>query len=249
VAAENYAAFRPSYPPAAVAFIREAASLDERSTVVDLAAGTGLMTCLLLPVARLVAVEPVAEMRAALQLRVPEAEIFEGTAEEMPLPSAVADAVVAAQAFHWFANSTTVREIARVLKPDGALILVWNLRDTRDPLMAGIDALLAPYRSTSPGYVSTSWPEVFEEADSPLRVVSHQTFPFDEPTTLRQLKGRVLSTSYVALLEKGLQSEVVRQLAALVGSKNDDAPVCVKYQTEVFVAHIKNDRGTHEWKT
>ncbi len=122
-AAEHYDAHRLGYPPAAVTYIREAARLDEESSVVDLGAGTGLMTRLLSPVGRLIAVEPQSEMRGTLQARVPEAEILDGTAERIPLPAAVADAVVAAQAFHWFANPQAVREIARVLRRDGTLIL------------------------------------------------------------------------------------------------------------------------------
>ena len=235
-AAENYAAYRPGYPSAAVAFIRRQAGLDESSTVLDLAAGTGLMTRLLFPVARLVAVEPVAEMRAALPLCAPGAEVLDGTAEDIPLPSGSADAVVVAQAFHWFADAEAVREIARVLKPRGALLIAWNVKDPRDPLMTGIDAILAPYRSTSPGYSSTPWRDVFYEADSPLRLVAHETFPFEEPVTLGQLKGRVLSTSYVALLDTGLQAEVMRRLDRLVGSEDNSTPVCMRYQTEVFVA-------------
>jgi SAM-dependent methyltransferase len=219
-----------------VAFIREAAALEEHSTIVDLAAGTGLMTRLLLPVGRLIAVEPVVEMRAVLHPRAPEAEILEGTAEEMPLPSGVADAVVVAQAFHWFASSRVVREISRVLKPTGALVLVWNVKDPLDHVMKGIDAVLAPYRSNSPGYASTTWRDVFEEADSPLKLTSHGTFSFEEPITLSQLRGRVLSASYIALLEEGLQSQVMMQLENLAGSEDDEAPVIMRYGSEVFVA-------------
>jgi len=134
-AAEHYDAYRPGYPSAVIAFIRETARLDQRSTVVDLGAGTGLMTRLLGPVGRLIAVEPVPEMREALRVRVPEAEVMEGTAERMPLPSAMADAVVVAQAFHWFANAQAVLEIGRVLKPGGVLVLVWNVRDPDDHFM------------------------------------------------------------------------------------------------------------------
>lgn len=148
--AEQYDAYRPSYPPAAMAFIRQSARLDEGSTVIELGAGTGLMSRLLLPLGRLIAVEPVPEMRSVLRARVPEAEVTDGTAEEMPLPSAIAEAVIAAQAFHWFANQQAVQEIARVLKPDGTLLLVWNVKDPQDQTMAAIDAILRPYGSGSP---------------------------------------------------------------------------------------------------
>lgn len=235
-ASHRYEAYRPSYPPAAIAFIREEAALDERSTVVDLGAGTGLMSRLLLPARRLIAVEPVVEMRDALRTRVPEAEVIAGTANDIPLPSATADAVVTAQAFHWFANYAAVREIARVLKPDGALVLAWNVRDSRDPLMEQIDAILAPYRLGSPGFDSTPWREVFDRKVSPLRITAHQTFAFEERLILAQLKGRTLSASYIALLEERHQAAVLAQLERLIGSTADDAPVVMRYQTEVYVA-------------
>ena len=235
-AAEHYDAYRPSYPAAAVAYIRETGRLDEHSTVVDLAAGTGLMTRLLTPVGRLIAVEPLPEMRETLRARVAEAEVVEGAAEAIPLPPAIADAVVTAQAFHWFANLQALREITRVLKPDGALFLVWNAKDPQDETTSGIDAILAPYRASSPGFAGTNWRAVFEEPGSPLTLAGHETFTWEEVLDLGRLKGRALSASYIALLDETEQAAVLARLEELVGSTAADVPVVTRTRTEVFVA-------------
>ena len=243
-AAEHYDSYRPSYPLEAVACLREAAGITSHSTVVDFAAGTGLMTRLLPPVGRLIAVEPLPEMRQVLAVRVPEAEVIMGAAEHTRLPAAVADAVVVAQAFHWFANPDAVREIARIHKPDGVLALVWNVRDSSDPFMEKLYAVLAPHRQASPGHDNTPWQKLFEAEDSPLELTSEKRFSWAESITLGHLKGRVLSTSYIALLDKRAQSAVIRQLETLVGSTADEAPVLMKHHTEVHLArhraHPKN---------
>ena len=70
-------------------------------------------------------------MRAALRVALPDVEALAGTAEAIPLPDASADAVLVAQAFHWFDAGAACTEIARVLRPGGVLGLVWNLRDGR----------------------------------------------------------------------------------------------------------------------
>jgi SAM-dependent methyltransferase len=46
--------------------------------------------------------------------------------EEIPLADEAVDAVFAGQAFHWFANEQAAREMARVLRPRGGLVLIWN---------------------------------------------------------------------------------------------------------------------------
>ena len=123
--AEAYERGRPGYPDAAVD--RLVAALPGRR-VVDLAAGTGKLTRAL--VARgcdVVAVEPVAEMRALIA---PPARAVEGVAEATGLPDASADAVTVAQAFHWFDGPRALAEIHRVLRPGGVLALIWNRRDT-----------------------------------------------------------------------------------------------------------------------
>jgi SAM-dependent methyltransferase len=96
--------------------------------VLDLGAGTGKLTKVLATrYARVIAVEPLDELRALLAVRVPEAEVRAGAAEAIPLDEASVDAVFAGQAFHWFANDTAVGEIARVLRPGGVLALLWNV--------------------------------------------------------------------------------------------------------------------------
>jgi ubiquinone/menaquinone biosynthesis C-methylase UbiE len=131
--AETAAAYdraRPSYPAEAAVHIVGHGRLAPGARVLDLAAGTGKLTRLLAASgAEVVAVEPVAAMRAQLALAVPQAEVLDGTAEDVPLPDASVDAVTVAQAFHWFDAPVALGEIRRVLRPGGWLFLVWNMRD------------------------------------------------------------------------------------------------------------------------
>ena len=123
-AADVYERSRPSYPADAVA--RLVSELDIRAgrRVLDLAAGTGKLTRLLAEHgAELVAVEPSAAMREAFVSVLPGVPVHEGTAEKIPLADTSVDAVVVAQAFHWFDAPRALVEIARVLRPVGGLAL------------------------------------------------------------------------------------------------------------------------------
>lgn len=120
-AAEAYERGRPGYPPEAIAWLAERLDLRPGRTVVDLGAGTGKLTRQLAATgARVIAVEPVDEMRAFI-----EVEALAGTAEAIPLPDASADGVTVAQAFHWFRPEAEA-EIDRILRPDGMLAIVRN---------------------------------------------------------------------------------------------------------------------------
>lgn len=93
-----------------------------------MAAGTGLMTkCLVESGLKVTAVEPVENMRLKLNETLPQVRCLEGTSWDIPLKSDSLDAVIVAQAFHWFDNIETLREFHRVLKRDGYGILAWNL--------------------------------------------------------------------------------------------------------------------------
>ena len=86
-AVDAYERGRPGYPPEAVERLCEAVGIGPGRAVLDLAAGTGKLTRLLVPTgAELVAVEPVEQMRAALARALPEVTALAGTAEDVPLP-------------------------------------------------------------------------------------------------------------------------------------------------------------------
>lgn len=133
--AAAYDAHRPSYPAGATD--RFLARLDLKglagASVIDLAAGTGKLTEVL--AARpesfsVLAVEPHAGMRAELERKaLARVDARDGFAEKIPASDGWADAVVVAQAFHWFATREALREIARVVKPQGTLGLIWNIEE------------------------------------------------------------------------------------------------------------------------
>jgi SAM-dependent methyltransferase len=132
---DDYERGRPGYPDEAV----NVADVPVSSSVLDLGAGTGKLTRLLLTrFARVVAVEPADAMRRLLAELCPDVEALTGSAEAIPLADASVVAVFSAEAFHWFDGERALAEIERVLRPCGALVLMWNVPagQTQPPIEA-----------------------------------------------------------------------------------------------------------------
>jgi len=126
--AAAYERGRPSYPPEAVDWLLPDGARD----VLDLGAGTGKLTSRLVERGLdVVAVDPITELLDVLRTTLPDTPGLLGTAEHIPLPDNSIDAVLVAQAWHWFDPDRATAEIARVLRPGGRLGLLWNVRDER----------------------------------------------------------------------------------------------------------------------
>jgi SAM-dependent methyltransferase len=155
-------------------------------------------------------------MRDKLHEVLPRATVLDGTAESMPLPDGVADAVTVGQAFHWFDASRAAPEIRRVLKPAGRLALVWNRRVLSDPVQAAMEEILSPHRADTPSFSTSTWREDVEGTGL-LHVVATKEIPFTHELDREGLVARIASISFMAALppsEKREALEAARELAA-----------------------------------
>jgi ubiquinone/menaquinone biosynthesis C-methylase UbiE len=212
-AAVEYERARPGYPAALLDLL----PLGPEAEVLDLGAGTGKLTRVLVArYRRVVAVEPLDGMRAILEQVVPGAESLAGSAETIPVADASVDAVFAAQAFHWFANDHAVAEIARVLRPGGLLALVWNESTDPSPLPEAYRAYL--HRLHAPALA------VFESAPPWAEVVGrgpfgelHEASAAHEQVQDRDgVLGFAQSVSWVAHRPDEERAQIMRELDALL---------------------------------
>jgi len=181
--AEDYERGRPGWPAAAVA----APGLSASAHVLELGAGTGKLTRLLVQAfARVVAVEPAPEMRRLLVHACPEVEVLAAGAESIPVPDASFDGVFAAECFHVFDADAAVAEIARVLRPSGALVLLWNVpAGPTDPPIDAAEQLLRgrapdglgydPVDLNTNRYASGAWRSAFTGA--PFEAFREESLP------------------------------------------------------------------------
>jgi SAM-dependent methyltransferase len=236
-AAEAYERSRPDYPMEAVDRLVQELEISRDCSVLDLGAGTGKLTRMLVPTgARLTAVEPVESMRRALARQVPEAAVTAGTAEAIPAADGAFDAVMCAQAFHWFARDRALAEIHRVLRPHGRLALLWNLRDESVDWVRRLTGIIDRFQGDTPSERTGEWRRAFSATDL-FGTLHQRRFPHRQGLDVDGLIERIESVSYIAELPEDDRASVmedVRELArahpALAGRDRFDLP----YVTELY---------------
>ena len=234
----TYAQGRPDYPRQLTGWLTDTLRIDAQSTVIDLGAGTGKFTRLLSTLApTLIAVEPVTQMGAQLTRLLPDVRLLEGTAESIPLPPASADALVCAQAFHWFSTEAALAEIQRVLKPDGRLGLVWNVRDESVGWVAAITEIITPYEGDTPRFHTGRWREAF--TGQYFSDPEMTCFPYHHVGSPQEvIMDRFLSVSFIAALPAAQKATVTAQLQALIDTHPElrgRDTVAFPYQTQAYV--------------
>lgn len=213
-AAEDYERGRPGYAEAAL----DELALPADAHVLDLAAGTGKLTRQLVRrFARVVAVEPLDGMRAALERAVPEAEALRGNAEDIPLADGEVDAAFVGEAFHWFAGPVALDELARVLRPAGTLAILFNVGDgpfepELPPAFWETYEARALQKSPAQTVGSGIWREAFPGPFEPLREAS-----FPNPLRLDRdgVLAHVASWSTVAALPDAERDALLEELRRL----------------------------------
>ncbi|MGE3467738.1 MAG: class I SAM-dependent methyltransferase [Pyrinomonadaceae bacterium] len=238
----NYVKYRPDYPRQIIDLLAEQCSLTPGSIVADVGCGTGISTRMFLENGnRVFGVEPNDAMRAAAVEYLAEFPRFtpvNGTSDATTLDDGSVDLVVAAQAFHWFDPETTRPEFARILRPNGAVALIWNERqlDTT-PFLIEYERFLLKYARD---YSSVRHENI--SADKIGAFFRHGfesvTFPNVQELDLVGLTGRMLSSSYMPSEDDPVFSEMARELESIFAKHHENGRIKVFYDTNVYFSRI-----------
>jgi ubiquinone/menaquinone biosynthesis C-methylase UbiE len=201
---DAYDRARPTYP-------REAAQWlvgQEAATVLELGAGTGKLTEQLLALGHgVVATDPDTAMLERLKRNLPEASTLLAHAEDLPVGDHGFDAVVAAQAFHWFDLDLALPEIARALKRGGRVGLIWNQRDETIPWVRRLGELIGTQEQLDEPAAALAESGLFGEVEE----TSFKHWQQIDRTSIQQL---VLSRSNVAVLDEEARAAKMAEVVA-----------------------------------
>ncbi|WP_407317187.1 class I SAM-dependent methyltransferase [Isoptericola halotolerans] len=231
--ADVYARVRPSYPADAVDWMVP----QQQARVLDLAAGTGLLTQRLADHGHhVVAVDASRPMLDELTAALPEVEAHVGTAEDVPLPDASVDAVTVAQAWHWFDLPRAVPEIARVLRPGGTLAVVSNDRDERIDWVGRFGEILHTGDTLAPDGDQSARPPALDESFDEAEAAEFRWLQHLATADLRALAG---TRSYLLTVSPEQREQLLQRVDDLVVTHPDLAgtrAIAMPYITTAYRA-------------
>jgi len=229
--ADAYDRARPGYPAEAAEWLIGSG----RSRVLELGAGTGLLTERLVAAGHdVLATDPLPEMLAHLRRRLPDVPVAVGTAESIPAPSRSMDVVICAESFHWFDHERALSEISRVLRPGGVLALVWNFRDEGIPWVRKLGRIINPELDPPDLVDPLRNSEIFGFVES-------REFSFYQNLGRPELLDLVRSRSYVAAMPDPEREDVLARVGALYDDygRGPDG-MQLRYLTRCFRSAVTN---------
>ena len=238
----DYAKYRPKYPSGLVDILRSDCGLTPQATIADIGSGTGILSELFLRNGNtVIGVEPNPEMRGTAERLLSQFERFaslDATAEATKLNSASVDFVTAGQSFHWFAREKAKPEFARILKPQGWVVLVWNERRLEaTPFLQAYEKLLlqygTDYERVRHEMVADEIGDFFAPEAFQLKSVENvQHFDYDG------LRGRTRSASYTPEPGAANFEPLYAGLADLFRAHEKNGLVAFEYDTRVYYGHL-----------
>ena len=239
---ENYVRYRPGYPPEVLEILKQEIGLAPTWKIADLGSGTGISADLFLRNGNAVyGVEPNTPMREAAEKLLagyPNFHSIAGAAEATALPDQCVDAVIAAQAFHWFDAIKARQESLRILKPGGWAVLLWNTRrlDTT-PLLQAYERLLLEH--------GVDYARVRHDQINPAKLATFFGGPFtttavvnEQRLTLDGLRGRILSSSYIPAAGQPRHDAVLQATERMFDEHAQNGEVVLEYDVEIHVRQI-----------
>jgi SAM-dependent methyltransferase len=240
---QDYARHRPSYPKELIDLLRDELGLRPGHVVADVGSGTGILTEMLLANGnRVRAVEPNRAMAEEAVRRLGANSLFrdvDGRAEATGLETGEVDLIVAGQAFHWFDAARSRDEFRRILKPEGGVALVWNIRRLDGtPFLRDYEAFLRRW-GTDYNEVSSRYRDE-GSLDILFGPAGYRTRRFDYRQTfdLAALRGRLLSSSYTPAAGDPRRERMLMALAELFEAHRREGRVAFEYDTWVYYGRL-----------
>ncbi|WP_437205380.1 class I SAM-dependent methyltransferase [Planctomicrobium sp. SH664] len=241
---ENYAKYRPGYPAEILDVAIAQFGLTARSVIADIGAGTGIFSRLLLSRGnRVLGVEPNAAMREILEESLasdPHFTAVDGTAEATTLPDQSVDLITAAQAFHWFDLQPTRAEFARILRPGGWVMLVWNeRRESGTPFLEAYERLLAEHGVDYLEIRERTRRQTAElKAFFDAGTFAEQTLKSEQLLDQQAFEGRVLSSSFMPGPEHAGHSPLLQAIQQIFSDCEVNGTVKLEYETRLYYGRV-----------
>lgn len=243
---DNYVRYRPGYPAEALQTLVRDCGLTPEDDIADIASGTGIWTRNLLENGnRVYGVEPNAEMRNAGEQLLAGFSNFisvDGKAEATTLQDESVDFVTAAQSAHWFDRERARKEFARILKPEGWLVLLWNERECHTTaFLREYEQLLLTYGTDYADVRHERTTDAVEEFFDPL---PHQerAFAMRQEFDYAGLEGRLLSSSYAPGPGHPKHGLMLKELRRIFDQHANDGCVAFDYKTRVYFGQVSAPR-------
>lgn len=237
--AKDYSVGRPSYPPEVLAKIVASLPIDLPRTAIDIGAGTGSLTRMLLVNGfEVTAVEPSEEMRQECDANCADYQSYvsrAGTAESIPVESQSASLITAAQSFHWFNPLKARSECLRVLHRHGKVAILWNNRDKRDALQQRLTALFSSYGGER---FEAQRVGLEREEDVMLffgKSVSRSVFDYEQSLTEEAFVALGRSRSYMPKPGTEFDRSAIEDLKALHREFANGGLAAIRYQTHLYL--------------
>ncbi|MFF0338632.1 class I SAM-dependent methyltransferase [Kribbella sp. NPDC004875] len=230
--AAAYEAGRPAFPVEALTWIL---GPGRGLQVLDLGAGTGKLAAVAAELGHhVIAVDPSPEMLEVCRRR-PGIDTMAGAAESIPLAHASVDAVLVGQAFHWFDHARALPEIARVLRPNGVLGLLWNNADTVVPWVRRIFQVI---QGDSFGGSDGFEPIPVLEQSNLFTLIEQARFRHWHDLNREGLRQLARSHSAVAILKDTRREQVLEQVDLIYEhSARPPEPLRMPYLVNCYRAH------------
>ncbi len=133
----------------------------------------------------------------------------------LPFSDEQFDVVTAASAFHWFSNSSSIHEVARILKPHGYYFVIggkarYQTSHKPNPLRENIERIMEESGVQKMKKQASPVPDVLEEHG--FKIIVDATFPYVHYYTKQEYLNRVQSRSSWNLVKESQRPTLLKKI-------------------------------------